>query len=105
VGTVLFLLIHTAEHASGGKNDSGAHHEDIEDDIEICDVEDATEIVEKEIEDSLATKDAPDDDEVAALEILDWLADSGSYLTIFRFLLCLILLQLTRNSPSQAPRA
>lgn len=93
-GFCFFSLIHTAEHASGGKEDSGVHHESDEDEIEIYDVEDATEIVEREIETSLATKDAPEDqDEAAALEILDKIADSGLYLKTIRLLLPLILLQ------------
>jgi hypothetical protein len=86
VGAVFFSLIQTVDHVSGGTNDSGVYQEDIEDDIEICDLEDVTEIVEKQIEDSLAIQDAPDDEEeAAALEILDQIPDSGSYRKIFGF--------------------
>ncbi len=68
----LWFLTHTTKDNSGEEDAGASWKEEDDDDVEICDVEEATEEMEKDIEEISAAKDTHlDEDEAAALELVD----------------------------------
>ena len=66
------FLIYTTNNNSGEEDAGASWKEEDDDDVEVCDVEEATEEVERDIEEMSAAKDTPlDEDEAAALELVD----------------------------------